>query len=386
MSSTLTLSVATSIVLVEDDPAYAEIVGEGLKEAWPGPLEVTSYELLADARAGLEDFQPDCVLLDLSLPDGQGLEVLAEVVAVAPRTPVIVLTGREERDGLGAEAVRLGAQDYLVKGQVSDEVVARSVRYAMERKRGELERQVLEARYAQEAMVAATLQRGLVPGIPRVPGLEIGARYLPSEPAGRVGGDWYDVIPLPGGRVVVVVGDVAGHGIHAASLMGQLATAVRAYALDDPHPERVLVGLSRLLEHFSPDDMATVVCVVLDGRTGTALHASAGHPPAMILRGQSGHAELITGGRTAVLGFTPHRPEVSEERLDPGDTLVLYTDGLIERRGEDLSIGIARLQAAAEAATHLAPPAFAGRLVDELAPRETREDDVAVLAVRVTGS
>src|SRR3954454_6592220 len=176
MSSTLTLSVATSIVLVEDDPAYAEIVGEGLKEAWPGPLEVTSYELLADARASLEDFQPDCVLLDLSLPDGQGLEVLAEVVAVAPRTPVIVLTGREERDGLGAEAVRLGAQDYLFKGQVSDEVVARSVRYAMERKRGELERQVLEARYAQEAMVAATLHSRLGPGTPPGPGVGIGGR------------------------------------------------------------------------------------------------------------------------------------------------------------------------------------------------------------------
>src|SRR3954447_15215614 len=101
MTSTLSLSVATSIVLVEDDPAYAEIVGEGLKDAWPGPLEVTSYERPSDAREGLTDHQPDRALLDLSPPDAHRVGVLGEVVAVAPRTPVIVLTGREERDGLG---------------------------------------------------------------------------------------------------------------------------------------------------------------------------------------------------------------------------------------------------------------------------------------------
>lgn len=384
MSSALALPVVTSIVLVEDDPAYAEIVGEGLKDAWPGPLEVVACARLAEACARLEAHATDCVLLDLSLPDAQGLDVLKEVVAAAPQVPVIVLTGRDDDGAIGAAAVRLGAQDYLVKSRISDDVLARSVRYAVERKRSELERVALEARYAQEAMVAATLQRGLVPEVPRVEGLEIGARYLPSEPAGRVGGDWYDVLPLDGNRVVVVVGDVAGHGVRAASLMGQLATALRAYALEDPRPTSVLPALSRLMGHFAPGDMATLSYVLLEDGGRSACVASAGHPPNVLLRAD-GRAELMEGGRSVVLGFLPHDVEVAQVTLSPGDTLVLYTDGLVERRGEDVASGFRRLLTAAQRAAALAPADLAARLVDELAPRETREDDVAVLAVRVAG-
>ncbi len=371
----------TSIVLVEDDPAYAEIVGEGLKDFWPGELRVASVARLAEARQELEDHVADCVLLDLSLPDGQGLEVLRAIVTIAPRTPVIVLTGRDEEDGLGAEALRLGAQDYLVKGRVTDEVVVRSVRYAIERKRGELERAALEARYAQEALVASALQRGLVPELPRVRGLELGARYLPSGAGGRVGGDWYDVIPTRDGSVAVVLGDVAGHGVQAASLMGQLSTAARAYALEDPDPGFVLPALDRLLRHFQPDEMATMVYVLLEAGGRTARMASAGHPPGVAMR-VDGRAELLLRGRGTVLGFGSEHFPVSEETLSPGDTLVFYTDGLVERRGEDLQVGFDRLMATVDAAGYMPAAELATHLVDVLAPAEDREDDVAVLAVR----
>jgi serine phosphatase RsbU (regulator of sigma subunit) len=370
----------TSIVLVEDDPAYAEIMGEGLKDFWPGELHVANVARLSDARRELEGEATDCVLLDLSLPDGQGLDVLRSIVMAAPRTPVIVLTGRDEEDVLGAEALRLGAQDYLVKGRVTDEVVARSVRYAIERKRAELERAALEARYAQEAIVASALQRGLVPELPRVRGLELGARYLPSGAGGRVGGDWYDVIPTSDG-IAVVIGDVAGHGVQAASLMGQLSTAARAYALEDADPGFVLPALDRLLRHFQPDEMATMVYVLIEEGGRRLRMASAGHPPGVVLR-HDGPAELLSQGRGTVLGFGSETFPVAEESLSPGDTLVFYTDGLIERRGEDLELGFARLMAAVSDAGYLPAAELATHLVDRLAPAEDREDDVAVLAVR----
>jgi serine phosphatase RsbU (regulator of sigma subunit) len=374
-------SVTTSIILVEDDLAYAELMGESLQDAWPGDLDVTRFARMVDARSRLADGPADCVLLDLSLPDGQGLELVHEVIAARPSVPVVVLTGRGEEDGLGAEAMRAGAQDYLVKGRVGDEEVARAVRYAIERKRGELERVHLEREYARQALVAETLQRGLLPELPVVAGLEVGARYLPSGPAGRVGGDWYDLISMPDGRVAAAVGDVAGHGLHAASLMGQLATALRAYALQDPSPEAVVASLNRLLCHFAHEEIATLVYALLDPSDGTMTMASAGHPPALLLRAD-GTGELVDGGRGTLLGVCPAIPESTSVAWSPGDVLVLYTDGLVERRHESMTDGLARLVSSATAMPAGEPGALAERLVRDLAPEGERDDDVAVLAIR----
>jgi serine phosphatase RsbU (regulator of sigma subunit) len=373
--------VSTSIILVEDDLAYAELMSEGLQDAWPGDLEVVRFARMTDARPRLAEGRADCVLLDLSLPDGQGLELVHEVLAAAPGVPVVVLTGRGEEDGLGSEAVRAGAQDYLVKGRVRDEEVARAVRYAIERKRGELERVHLEREYARQALVAETLQRGLLPELPVVPGLEVGARYLPSGPAGRVGGDWYDLISMPDGRVVAAVGDVAGHGLHAASLMGQLATALRAYALQDPSPESVLGGLNRLLCHFAREEIATLVYALLDPSDGTMTVAYAGHPPALLIRAD-GTAELVEGGRGTLLGISPGIVESISVPWAPGDALVLYTDGLVERRRESMADSLARLVSSAASMPAGEPAALAEHLVDDLAPDGERDDDVAVLAIR----
>jgi serine phosphatase RsbU (regulator of sigma subunit) len=373
--------VTTSILLVEDDLAYAELLGEGLRDAWRGALEVARFPRIADARRHLATHTAHCALLDLSLPDGQGIGLVSELLATAPAMPVVVLTGREEEDGVGAEAMRLGAQDYLVKGRVSDEEVARAVRYAMERKAGELERTHLEREYARQALVAETLQRGLLPVLLEVPGLEVGARYLPSGPAGRVGGDWYDLIHVPDGRVVAAVGDVAGHGLHAASLMGQLATALRAYALQDPSPEAVIRALNRLLCHFARGEIATLVYALLDAEDETMTIACAGHPPPLLIR-DDGAAELVEDGRGTLLGVSPGIIETTTLAWSPGDALVLYTDGLVERRRESMADSLIRLLRVAVDVGDLAPQALAERLVDGLAPGEARDDDVAVLAVR----
>ncbi len=269
----------TSVLLVEDDRDFALLVGEGLRDAWRGELAVHEVSRLGDALDRLAEHGADCMVLDLSLPDAAGLDAVARVVEAAPTLPVVVLTGREGEEGLGARAVRLGAQDYLVKGRGSDDLLARTIRYAIERKRGELERSALEARYAQQSFVAETLQADLVPELPVVSGFSLGARYEPSGWLGQVGGDWYDVLAFDDGRVAAIVGDVVGHGVEAAAMMGQVATATRAYALEDPDPARVLDKLNRLVVHFAPDRMTTLVYALLDPEAGTVVHCQR-RPPA----------------------------------------------------------------------------------------------------------
>ena len=371
----------TSVLLVEDDPDFALLVGEGLRDAWRGELEVNEVTRLGDALDHLAEHGTDCMVLDLSLPDAVGLDAVARVVEAAPTLPVVVLTGREGEEGLGARAVRLGAQDYLVKGRGGDDLLARTIRYAIERKRGELERSALEARYAQQSFVAETLQADLVPVLPAVSGYSLGARYEPSGWLGQVGGDWYDVLALEDGRVAAVVGDVVGHGVEAAAMMGQVATATRAYALEDPDPAQVLNKLNRLVVHFAPERMTTLVYALLDPEAGTVGIASAGHPPALMIRA-GGSPELIPDGRSTPLGFRDMTVEPAHLDFNSGDHLVLYTDGLIERRDEDLQDGLGRLTAAGQAASHERPEDLTDSLVDGLSPESDREDDVAVLAVR----
>ena len=371
----------TSVLLVEDDPDFSLLVGEGLRDAWRGELEIAEASRLRDGLAHVAARGADCMVLDLSLPDATGLDAVAWVVEAQPALPVVVLTGREDEEGLGERAVRLGAQDYLIKGHISDDLLARTIRYAIERKRGELERSALEARYARQNFVAETLQAGLVPDLPRVPGFSLGARYEPSGWAGQVGGDWYDVLALGHGRVAAVVGDVVGHGIEAAAMMGQVATAVRAYALDDPDPARVLRQLNRLVVHFAPDHMTTLVYALLDRGSGTIEMASAGHPPALMVR-SDGSTELVRDGRSTPLGFENIEVSTASVPFASGDYLVLYTDGLVERRNEDLMMGFGRLADAGRAAAAHEPGAMTDALVDGLSPGEVREDDVAVLAVR----
>ncbi len=372
----------TRVLLVEDSPDYALLVAEDLRLAWRGELEVRHFDRLADARGPLTG-SADCVLLDLSLPDAHGLDALREVLGLAGRTPVVVLTGLGEEDGLGREALRLGAQDYLVKSRATGEAISRSVRYAIERRSGELERRRLEAAVGREAAVAEELRRGLVPELPSVPGLELAARYEPGG-EGRVGGDWYDVVRLTDGRVGLAMGDVAGHGLPAAALMGQLASALRAHALADPEPAALLGALDAFLRHYAPGQIATLVWVLLDPETGAACAGSAGHPPALLLSA-GGERSWLGEGRRALLGAPPAEGSAggpAAARIGPGDTLLLYTDGLVERRGETVDAGLERLRDAAAGGETLAPAALLDRLLGALAPTDGERDDVAALAVR----
>jgi anti-sigma regulatory factor (Ser/Thr protein kinase)/putative methionine-R-sulfoxide reductase with GAF domain len=232
----------------------------------------------------------------------------------------------------------------------------------------------------REHRTAVALQRSLLPNrLPDLVGIETAARYLPARD--EVGGDWYDVIDLPGGSVGLAIGDVTGHGLRAASLMGQLRTGLRAYALEGHAPGETLKRLDRLLQTMSELGMATVAYAVIDPATGDLRCASAGHPPPIIVRGgrEARLLEVSTAPPLGSLPFTTYH-EV-QERLEPRDTILLYTDGLIERRREPLTKGLERLCAAAAAPG--SAEQLCQRVTHELVAPEGGDDDIAVVALRL---
>jgi len=201
----------------------------------------------------------------------------------------------------------------------------------------------------REHRAGVALQRSLLPeGVPEIVGVDVAARYLPARD--EVGGDWYDVIEVPHGRVGVAIGDVAGHGVRAAALMGQLRTGLRAYALDGHGPGETLKRLDRLMQTIRTRGMATAAYAVFDPTTGTLRYASAGHPPPVVVPA-SGEARLLEVRSAPPLGTIPYPtyPEV-EATIAAGETILLYTDGLVERRREPLSDGLERLRAVASVA------------------------------------
>lgn len=247
------------------------------------------------------------------------------------------------------------------------------------------ERRAMEQRlrriYEREHRVAETLQRSLLPEtLPDIDGVALAARYLPAGAGTAIGGDWYDALELDDGRVALVVGDVVGHGLRAAATMGQLRNAFRAYALVEPSPAAAVSRIDRLLAHGEGGAMATLLYLILDRDTGEIAFTSAGHPPPLVI-GPEG-ARFLDEGRSVPVGaadpavFREHR-----ESLPSGSTLLLYTDGLVERRDVPLGERLAQLAAAAARANgdlETLCDAVVGDLLGGMQPG----DDVAVLAIR----
>jgi PAS domain S-box-containing protein len=247
------------------------------------------------------------------------------------------------------------------------------------------ERKLLEQRlreiYQQEHRIAETLQRSLLPErLPEIEGLGLAARYLPAGAGPAIGGDWYDVLERPDGRVGLVVGDVVGHGLRAASTMGQLRNAVRAYGLVEASPAEVVARINRLVMSGVEEVMATILYLVLDRETGEIAFSAAGHPPPLLLAADG--TRFLEGGRSVPIGATD--PAVFREAravMPPGATLLLYTDGLIERRDVPLSDSLDRLaEEAGEADQGL--EALCERVLRAALGSREPVDDVALLAVR----
>jgi serine phosphatase RsbU (regulator of sigma subunit)/anti-sigma regulatory factor (Ser/Thr protein kinase) len=237
--------------------------------------------------------------------------------------------------------------------------------------------------FETEQTIAETLQRSVLPmSLPRIPGIDLAARYLPGTAELDVGGDWYDAIPLQDGRLGVVVGDVVGKGVQAAATMAQLRNALRAFSLDRLKPSSVLTRLNRLAEEVVETAFATVAYVVLDADAGVARYTSAGHPPPLVAY-PDGRVELLEGGRGLPLGATPdasYKHGVAE--LPPGSVLLLYTDGLVERRTRSIDEGLDRLVDAVRDGPR-DPERLVEHVLEQLLGTAERGDDVAVLAVRL---
>ncbi|MDQ3936755.1 MAG: SpoIIE family protein phosphatase [Actinomycetota bacterium] len=241
--------------------------------------------------------------------------------------------------------------------------------------------------YEREHRIAETLQRTLLPNrLPTVPGVGVAARYLPARADAQVGGDWYDVVELSGGGLALSIGDVAGHGIEAAALMGQLRNGLRAAALEGESADAAMARVDRLMQsqRDRPDSIATAVYARLNGGERELELSSAGHPPPLIVR-PDGSVEYLEDGRSVPLGVpAPGGRRTTRCDVEPGSLILLYTDGLVERRGEDIDIGLDRLARAAAAAGH-EPEAACDSVVAAMLGDEGPADDVALLAVAVDG-
>lgn len=233
--------------------------------------------------------------------------------------------------------------------------------------------------YARQRGIAETLQRSLLrKDLPEMPGVTSAARYIPARTEAEVGGDWYDVFALPDGRIGMVMGDVAGRGVEAASVMGQLQHALRAYAIEGHSPGVILERLNNLL---GMREMATLLYLVVDPASWTFRFANAGHMPPLVLS-PDGQAALLEGGSPPLGGslLTMYREESAA--LAPGSIIIMYTDGLVEVRGEALDAGLARLVESASAGRGDDLEDLLDRILTQLLGTEGSTDDVALLALK----
>jgi anti-sigma regulatory factor (Ser/Thr protein kinase) len=239
----------------------------------------------------------------------------------------------------------------------------------------------LAALLARERGVAETLQHSLLPQrLPELPGVEFAARYEPGAVGSQVGGDWYDVVPLPGGRVGLVMGDVVGHDLRAAADMGQLRNALRACAADGAPPAEVLHTLNRLCVSQELGDMASVLYAVLDPVQGVVEVANAGHlPPLLVTADESCYLESAPSPPVGVVREATFRSATWE--VPPGSLLLLYTDGLVERRAVGLEPRLERLCEVVTARRGADLERLCDAVLSEMQGGEPSDDDVALLLV-----
>ena len=238
--------------------------------------------------------------------------------------------------------------------------------------------------YRAEHQVAETLQRSLLPQrLPQLPRLALDARYLPGADGVQAGGDWYDVIELDEHRVAIAVGDVVGQGATAASVMGQLRSALAAALLQGHGPAAALELLDRFATRVPGARASTAACVTLDWTAGRVAWARAGHPPPL-LAGPDGVQPLDGDGHGPVLGLGDRAPyREGTAQVEAGTSLVLYTDGLVERRGEVIDDGLGRLADALAHHSGSAPAALVPALLAEVTDPGPSADDIALIAARV---
>ncbi len=349
-------------------------------EPMPAPqlCEVRSGGALAEVLRGVRPVFGDSASARAALP-----ELLGDSMGLPGGHRAILAPLRGRRRVIGAavflrrpERPAFEANDLLVAAQLATHTALG------------IDKAVL---YGREAYIADELQRTMLPdSLPQPTGVKLASRYLPAAETARVGGDWYDAIPLPGSRVALVVGDVMGHSMTSAAIMGQLRTTAQTLAGLDLPPQEVLHHLDEQAQRLGSDRMATCLYAVYDPVSHRITIANAGHPPPVLLH---------LGGRAEVLRVPPGAPigvggvdfEAVELDAPAGATLLLYTDGLVESRLRDVWTGIEQLRERLAATAQLTGPdhsppleALCDDVLDMLGPGD-RDDDIALLAARFDG-
>lgn len=373
------------VLLVEDNPGDARLI-YWMLQSTEGRFELVSADSLSAAlkRLGAEPFS--VVLLDLSLPDSQGLETFQAVATRFPRLPIVVMTGLSD-DTTAVQAVQEGAQDYLVKGQVLDRHLAHALHYAVSRHQRQqiVERQ--QGSSAEDIRVARQVQQHLFPQRPPAcPNFDLhGACF----PAAATSGDYFDYLPLADDRLGVVIGDVTGHGLGPALLMMATRAYLRAFAQTHADIGRVLTLTNRALAADVTDGwFVTLLLAQLDPSQRLLHYASAGHCTGYVLA-RTGAVRVRLYSTDLPLGIHPDgefsvAPEV---RLNPGEVVVLWTDGVLEARapdgeffGEERALDIVRTHGG-EPAQEIVAALCRG--VRSFTRPQPQQDDMTAIAIKV---
>ncbi|MDG9716381.1 SpoIIE family protein phosphatase [Streptomyces sp. DH24] len=357
----------------QPEPSELDMVGSELCEVRPGSA-------LAEVLRGVRPVFTDAPAARAALPEllGEGNDI---VVPTGQRAILAPLRGRRRVIGAALflrrpERLAFETDDLLVAAQLATHSALG------------IDKAVL---YGREAYIADELQRTMLPEtLPQPTGVRLASRYLPAAETARVGGDWYDAIPLPGSRVALVVGDVMGHSMTSAAIMGQLRTTAQTLAGLDLPPQEVLHHLDEQAQRLGTDRMATCLYAVYDPVSHRITIANAGHPPPVLLH-LGGRAEVLRVPAGAPIGVGGVDFEAVELDAPAGGTLLLYTDGLVESRLRDVWTGIEQLREKLAATAQLTGPdhpppleALCDEVLDMLGPGD-RDDDIALLAARFDG-
>jgi len=371
------------ILLVEDDPDDVWVMRNLLGDRWDGPFELVHVELLSTALERCREDRFDVILLDLTLPDSAGLETFFTLSAAAGQIPIVVLTGLKDETA-AIKAVQSGAQDYLIKGQVDDNSLVRSIRYAIERSRRRQAEEVLRTTN-EEFRAAQEIQQRLFPSAP--PELENFDIAGMLHPACATAGDYFDYIPMVDGSLAVVVGDVSSHGMGPALLMSETRACLRTLAQSSTDVGDILTRTNRLLAADTSDfHFVTLLMARFDPPRRTMIYASAG---------QRGYV-MHTTGEVSVLESTSLPLGVREDtivpasapiRLRPGEIVAFFTDGVTDAESPGrVRFGVGR----ALAVIRSEQPQSARRILDALyeelmgfTRQQPQRDDITMVIVKV---
>ena len=328
------------LLVVDDTPANIQTLAATLKPAGYQVMVATNGEQALEA---MKRVVPDLILLDIMMPVMDGYEACARIKANAEwrDIPIIFLTAKTETADL-VKGFELGAVDYVNKPFNAHELLARvhthltvdRLRTSVSEKNAALE--TAQAQMSAELDLARAMQVAILPSrFPVAPGCDGSARMLPAT---TMGGDFYDFIELPGGRIGLVMADVSGKGVPAAFFMAVARTNLNALAASASGPADCLQRTNDVLLTQNPMDLfVTVFYAVFDPATGSLAYANGGHNPPMIRR-TNGTVEMLTAAAGLVLGMFPATYEQASAQLAPGDTLVLYTDGVTEAFNVDVQM------------------------------------------------